>query len=181
MATSPLVGALVLSLALGGPQESRPDAASGTIALGDASAAPGSAVVSPLSLSAPEPIHIRALEVRLTYDSSLLSFDKAEPSGLALGISAEVTAAVEESADEGSSVLRLRIAAPSERELPPGPLAYIRFRIAQKALPETAIAIRIEAVGQTADAPGQAVTLDAAPGRIIVSAPPVPACFFYMH
>jgi hypothetical protein len=154
------------------------------LTLGEASAPPGSPVTAPLTLSVPEGAEVGSLKVRLTYPKALLTFEKVEPSGLSLGVGAAVDATVEEGLGGKSSTLAVTIStgSPPPKALPPGPLAYIGFRISDRAEPESTIPLThsAEAFG-VGDPPRRVEPISAAPAAIQVSAPAVPACFFYMH
>jgi hypothetical protein len=116
----------------------------------------------------------------VTYPKALLEFDKIDPSGLALSVDALVTGEMKAGPDEASSTLEIRISA--KQALPSGPLAYVGFRIGKAAEPETSIALAHVAEAMTAGTPPRVVEpVVAAPAAIRVAAPPVPACFFYMH
>jgi hypothetical protein len=131
-------------------------------------------------LSAPDEVSVGDLTVRLTFAKALLGFEKIDPSGLALSVDASVQAETKAGPDEESSTLEIRVAA--TKALPSGPLAYVSFKIDESATPETSIALEHAAEAATTDRPPRRVEpLVAEPASIRVSAPPVPACFFYMH
>lgn len=156
------------------------------LTLGEPSAPPGSRVTVPLTLSVPESVNVGSLEIRLTFPKAQLTFTKVEPSGLAVGLDARVEATVENGPDAKSSTLRVRVATPGSagerKPLPAGLLAYIGFTIAKTAKPDTTISLVHVATGLTTHSDPRPVTpLGIANGKINVTKPPVPACFFYMH
>jgi hypothetical protein len=82
--------------------------------------------------------------------------------------------------------LRVSVAASGDggerKPLPVGVLAYIGFTIAKTAKPDTTISLLHVATGRTTDGDSRPVApLGIANGKIRVTKPPVPACFFYMH
>lgn len=162
----------------------RQSAESTVLSLGEASASPGEPIVVPLTLSPAESVDVGTVEVRLTYPTAVLSFVKSEPSGLALGTDATLEAEVTAASDAKSSVLHVSVSAASGsgKPLPAGPLTYLTFKVSAEAKPETPIAMMVTATAFTAGTPRRAVEPLVAPNpKITVAAPPVTACFFYMH
>jgi hypothetical protein len=168
----------------------RPDSAQDasspvTITFGDSAAPPDAEVVVPMSMSVPDGIPVGAIDVRLGFPKSQLAFVKIEPSGLAIGVGAELQAEVAEQAG-GQILLQLRVFTKrdgnGQKPLPTGPLAYVAFKIDKSAKPETEIPLAHEATASTTEAPPRPITpVVAAPVAITVARPPVPACFLYMH
>lgn len=155
-----------------------------TISIGESAAQAGAPVVAPLTLASAAEMEIGSVTIRLTYPKALLSFVKLEPSGLALAIAAVVQSEVEPGPDAKSSTLQVTVftAPGSGRSLPRGTLAYLGFKISEKAQPERAITLVHTAEALTAGDPRQPVKeLIAGKATITVARPPVPACFFYMH
>ena len=176
---------LVLAITLA-PSVSSAIQTDSKLTLGEPSAPPGSPVTVPLTLSVPESVNVGSLEIRLTFPKALLTFTKVEPSGLAVGLDARVEATVESGPDAKSSTLRVRVATPGNagerKPLPAGLLAYIGFTIAKTAKPDTTISLVHVATARTTHSDPRPVTpLGIANGKINVTKPPVPACFFYMH
>lgn len=175
----------VLTATLASSSE-RPQQAGGEtmVSVGESAAQAGSPVVAPLTLAAPGGVEIGAVDVRLTFPTALLTFEKIEPSGLALAVDAVVQAEVKAEPDGKSSTLHVKVftAPASGRSLPSGPLAYLAFKVSETAKPETSIALVHAAEALTTGEPRQQVRpLTAAKAAIKVARPPVPACFFYMH
>jgi hypothetical protein len=161
---------------------------SGTVkvTLGEQSAQPGAPVVLLLTLSVPAEAPPSSIEVRLTYPTALLTFVKVEPSGLALGVSATVEAVVVKGPDANSSTVKATITTPAgvtpRDTLSSGALAYFSFKVAKEAKPATTIPVTLGAVMKTADTKTPALSpVLAVNGKVTVTAPPVPSCFFYMH
>ena len=157
-----------------------------TISITESSAPPDSQVVLPLALDAPDSVRVGAIDVRLTFPKALLTFVSVEPSGLAVGVDAVVQSDVKPGAKEGESVLHATISTTgsggSRQPIPTGPLAYVAFRIAKTAKPETVITLTHEVSATTVDDPPKPVApIAASAAQIGVAKEPVPACFFYMH
>ena len=158
--------------------------AGATLSIGQSAAQPGAPVVAPLTLATAEGVELGSVTVRLTYPKALLSFVKVEPSGLALGVGAVIESKIDVGRDATSTTLIVKVftAPASGRSLPPGPLAYLGFKISETAKPESAIALVHAAEALTAGEPRQPLTpVVAGKATIRVAPPPVPACFFYMH
>lgn len=157
-----------------------------TVGLGEGAAPPGSAAVVPLTLSAPDGIAVGRLSVKVRVPTGELAFGKIDPSGLAVGVGAKVTAETR-AAGNGVTELSIEILAGADgaragAALPPGPVAYLTFTVSEKASSGTDVPLTLEATVTSAGAPPR----DIAPvgrkaGTVTVSEPPVPACFFYMH
>ena len=189
--TGQLLAAIVVPAVLAVSLATRPGIAVQTpavtkVSVAEVSAPPGAPVVLPVTLGAPEGVSIGTVEFRLTYSTTLLTFVKMEPSGLALGLGAVLQAVVEKGPDARSATLRGSVSAPmsgaSRQPLPSGPLAYVAFTIAKSAKPGTSIVLTHVASASTSDAAPQPITpVVAAKVKIDVARPPVPACFFYMH
>lgn len=178
-----LAATLAINGAIATGRSQQPDGAT-TLSLGESAAPAGSPVVAPLTLSAAGGLEIGAVEVRLTFPTALLTFEKIEPSGLSLAVDAVVQAEVKAEPGGQSSTLLVKVftAPGSGKALPSGLLAYVGFKIHESAKPETSIALALAAEALTAGEPRQPVTpVAAANATIKVARPPVPACFFYMH
>jgi hypothetical protein len=160
--------------------------AAATITIGEGAAPPDAQVVLPISLSVRSGVEVGAVEVRLGFPSRSLAFVKADPSGLAIGTGADVEAEVRPAGSEESPVLHVRVATRAEggkrQGLGDGPIAYLTFRVAATARPQTTIALTHEASVWTNDDPPRTVApVIASKAEVVVAAPPVTGCFFYMH
>lgn len=176
------IGSALPFRAAAAPQASEPV----KLALGEQSAQPGAQVVLPLTLSAGDDVQAGSIEVRVTFKTAHLKFVKVEPSGLSLGVGATIEATVGKGPDAASSTLLLKIStvpgAPGRAPLAPGVLAYVAFTIPKEVKPATSIPLTVATVIQSADAAPRAIApVVTGNGKVTVAAPPVPACFFYMH
>ena len=156
------------------------------LTLGQPSAPPGSPVTIPLTLAASESAKVGSIELRLTFPKAQLTFNKVEPSGLVLGIEGTAEAVVDPRPEGKSSTVRVTVAggagAGGRRPLPAGVLAYLGFTIAKTAKPDTTISLAHVATALTTDVDARPVLpFGVVNGKVSVTRPPVPACYFYMH
>ena len=156
------------------------------VSLGQASGPADAQAVVPLSMSGSGDPKLASVTVRVPFPTALLTFVKVDPSGLAVGVDAKITTDVKPGSGADTSVLHATIASSDaggqRRALPLGVLAYITFRIAKDAKPETTVPLAAEAsVASIAEPSKQITVAKVAPGEVTVAAPPVPVCFFYMH
>lgn len=157
-----------------------------TVTVGEGTAAPDAPVTLALSLSAPDTLPIGSVTVRIAFPKALLSFVNIDSSGLALAVNADVRAEVKKGPNEATSVVEATISTigkgGSRQAIPVGLIAYLSFKIDNRAEVETTIALTHEATATTTgDQPGPVIGVVASKAEVNVSSPPVAACFFYMH
>jgi hypothetical protein len=157
-----------------------------TVTVQTSNAPPDAQVVLPVFLAAPEAVKVGRIELRVGFPKEVLTFVKVEPSGLAVGVDAEVKAEVKDAPSPGFGVVHASVSTVgpngSRQSIPGGPIVYLVFTIDKTAKAGTTIALSHEATASTTDDPPKPVTpLTASKAQVIVSEPPAPACFFYMH
>jgi hypothetical protein len=156
------------------------------LTIGEQTGPPGAAVVVPVTLAAAESVKPGSIELRVTFAKATLTFSKFEPSGLALGVSATVETTIVKGPDAATSTLVATITTPPGTDprnaFSSGVLAYVGFTIDKDAKPGTTVALKAFSTVLSADAaPRAIVPVATGDGKIIVAAPPVISCFFYMH
>jgi len=146
---------------------------------------PGESRPAPVELSLADGVRIGSLSLTIRYPARLATFQKAELSGGALALGAEVTTDVtKQEADEG--IVQVTIAMP-ERDsgrsaVPDGRIASLWFQIARDAPSGTVIALEMTSATAAAARGGTGpVNVQTEDGEIRVSSPIVSVCFFYMH
>jgi hypothetical protein len=151
-----------------------------TIEITEGFGPPGTKVTMPVDLKTAEGIQIAGVEIRLTLPATL-SFESAAASGLSQGVGAELT-----TAKDGDAV-RVALAAKTDgsgtpaRPIPNGTIAYLTFAIAPTAAPETDIPLEPQTTVRAVGGGQNPVPSKVMPTKVAVTAPPVPACMFYMH
>jgi hypothetical protein len=161
------------------------DDAQNTVTLGESGAPPDSPVTIPVSVATVPGAKLGAVTIRLTFPKDQLTFDKAEPSGLAVAVDAKLRSDVK-AASADSSVLETRVSTidPGGKRdpIPTGPVAYLSFRIGKAVKSGTTIPLTLVAEMETTDTPPKPIApVKAETGPLTVADAPVPACFFYMH
>jgi hypothetical protein len=152
-----------------------------TIEIAEGYGPPGTKVTMPVDFKASDGVRAGAVEIRLTLPPTL-TFEAAAASGLSQGVGAELTS--EQKGDAVRVVLAVRgePAGSPPRPIPDGTIAYLTFTIAQTATPESVIPLEPQAILRPlGDGPNAVVPMKAAATRIVVTAPPIPSCLFYMH
>jgi hypothetical protein len=141
---------------------------------------PGGIVAVRVTLSTD--MKIRDALLRITFPKASLSFVRDERGAVARRAGATLASTDRPAGDEKSSVLEVRISAP--REMAPGILAYLHFRVHETVKAGELVILKNEPV-EVMSADGQKYTkVGGANGQIIVVSPDLPplfSCFFYMH
>jgi hypothetical protein len=148
--------------------------------------APGSQPASGVYLFAAPDVKVGAIELKVHFSNRLLSFVRAEKSGLAEAVEAEVTAEVKPGTTAEESVLEVTIRTPGEgasrQPIFDGPVVHLLFKIAAEAKPGERSTLAVEAVARTLGTPPQEVApLTVEESRLVVLQPGATSCFFYMH
>jgi hypothetical protein len=154
-----------------------------TIRLRQTTAASGAALIAPVYLSA-APTAVGAVTVELEFPAAVLSFDKAERSGVTEALGVALTAEVKKGSGAQSRTLVFELsaigAAGARKPLPEGAIAHLWFTVAHDAKPGP-IKIAARATAQSATDPSTRVPVTVPPVVFTVSDGPVISCFFYMH
>ena len=148
--------------------------------VGSSSTTPGGISAVPVTLSTDA--KIRDAVLRVTFPKASVSFVREERGAVARRAGAKVTSTEQPANDEKSSVLEVRISAP--RDIAPGIVAYLHFRVHEKVKPGEQLILKNEPV-EVMSAEGKKDTkVGGASGHIIVVDPDLPpmfSCFYYMH
>ena len=148
---------------------------------------PQSEVTVQVSLSADRDVKVASISMNITFPNRLLSFIRADKTGLIEAVGTEMKVEVEADAyDSNKSILKLTLSTLEEggfwKALPEGPIAEIAFIILDEAQPGTDITLKNEAhVVAVEDPLKQIEPVIAEDGAIWVIESLIFSCFFYMH
>ena len=148
---------------------------------------PQSEVTVQAFLSADRNIKVASISMNITFPNRLVSFIRAERSGLIEVMETQMEVEVEVDAyDPNKSILKLTLSSLEEggsgKALPEGPIAEIAFTISEEAQPGTEIVLKNEAHVVVAEDPlKQIEPVVAEDGAISVIVSLIFSCFFYMH
>ncbi|MDA2934278.1 cohesin domain-containing protein [Acidobacteria bacterium AH-259-D05] len=148
---------------------------------------PQSEVTVQASLSVDRNVKVASISMNITFPNRLVSFIRAEKTGLIEAVGTEMKAEVETDAeDQDTSVLKLTLSSLEEggsgKALPEGPIAEIAFIILEEAQPGTDITLKNEAHVVAAEDPlKQIEPVIAEDGAISVIESLIFSCLFYMH
>lgn len=166
------------------PASSRQQAATAKAVLLEARGVPGESRPVPLHLTMGKGVEIGALSLAVRFPPKQVTFQRVELGGIAAGSGVTAKADVKEGKE--GTVVQVVVDAP-ERDgartpLLDGPLATLWFQIAEAAEPKTIVPLEFVSAAATGAKPGSGpVKLETQDGQIVVSAPLITACFFYMH
>jgi len=148
---------------------------------------PQSEVTVQAFLSADRNVKVALISMNITFPNRLVSFIRAEKTGLIEAVGTEMKVEVEADAyDPNKSILKLTLSTLEEggsgKALPEGPIAEIAFMILDEAQPGTDITLKNEAHVVAAEDPlKQLEPVLAEDGVISVIESLIFSCFFYMH
>lgn len=150
----------------------------------EARGVPGEVRPVPLHLTRGKGVEVGSLSITIRFPMELITFERVELGGIAEATGVEAKAEVKKETDH--AVVQLAIEAPEQdgvrQSLLDGPLASLYFTIADNAAHKTVIPLVIgEATATGTRAGAAAVKLEMDDGQVVVSAPLITACFFYMH
>jgi cohesin domain-containing protein len=155
------------------------------ISLGSANGEPGDIVSTPLAFSPPSSMQIGSVEVTITFDSTNLHFEKAEP-GPNVNLASEIHMNTSETG-AGQSVLTIRASVPAgtAKGIPRGTLGDLKFRIDESAAP-VFVTVKLNPPAKVTEigskTPLSFDRVRTSDAEIFISAVGgLPGCFFFTH
>ncbi len=125
--------------------------------------------------------NIQTLQLRLTFPTARLSFDRSEAAYLARRAGVELETLQGGSGDEGTLELTFTLPPDSEREFPNGQIAYVHFTVTEEAQ-RGGFSLQPELWIEDQPAIGSDLSARVADSRVIISDTPVlVGCFFFTH
>lgn len=176
---------LVCAARAAGQQDAAPAVKVTSLALGSLKSPPGNQVFIPMMLAIAGTPAIGTIVSQVTFPNKLVSFEGATSGLPADLVKIEISAVVEaDDKDPANSILKVTLVSEKGETIPSGVLAYLGFKVSDRAPLGQAISLKSAVSALTSDDPPKPVgPIVAKDGEIEVkvSDNPFYACFFYMH